>query len=78
MHAAWQVTSLALQSRTQLTAGVRLADATGAEVMEADSWGKARTPAAKARMAMEYFIFALLVMVKILVCRGRQEMLRNL
>jgi deoxyhypusine synthase len=72
MHAAWQVTSLALQSRTQLT------DATGAEVMEAESWGKARTPAAKARMAMEYFIFALLVMVKILVCRGRQEMLRNL
>jgi hypothetical protein len=24
--------------------------------MEADSWGKARTPAVKARMAMEYFM----------------------
>jgi hypothetical protein len=77
MHAAWQVTSPALQSRTQLTAGVRLADATGAEVMEVDSWGKARTPAAKARMAMEYFILALLVMLKVTVCRLRKEMLRN-
>jgi hypothetical protein len=31
MHAAWQVTSPALQSRTQLTAGVRLADGGGGD-----------------------------------------------
>lgn len=59
------MTSPALQLRTQLTAGVRLAETTGAEVMEADSWGKARTPAVKARMATEYFMVALLVVVKI-------------
>jgi deoxyhypusine synthase len=40
---------------------VRLAEAAGALVMEADSWGKARTPAVKARMAMEYFIVVLLI-----------------
>lgn len=55
-QAAWQVTSAGSQFWIQLIVGLRLALAAGALVMEADSWGKARTPAAKARMAIEYFM----------------------
>ena len=40
----------------QLMVGLREAEAEGALVIEADSWGRAITPAAKARMATEYFM----------------------
>lgn len=59
---AWQVTSPALHAETQLRAGdspVGIAAAAGALVMEA-SWGRAKTPTAKARMA-EYFIMTVVL-----------------
>lgn len=50
------MTSPAGQLTAQLCWGVRLAEAAGALVMEADCWGAAMAPATRATRATEYFI----------------------
>jgi len=63
-QAAWHMTSPASQFKAQLTAGESPEGmgAPGADVIEA--WGTAKAPAARARMAVVYFI----VMVGLVIC----------
>jgi len=58
-HAAWQLTSPALQARAQLTAGVRPVGTGAAEagaLVVAASWGMATAPMAKRRMVENFMV----------------------